>query len=64
MLGSFREHMGGAPGPSGGEIPSLRSAEEVENGHVITQALSIVPIETSLMSFQGSIEKSDCTLLE
>ena len=57
MLGSFKEHMGVAPGPSGGEIPSLRSAEEVENDHVITQALYIVPIETSLTSFQGSVEK-------
>ena len=37
--------------------------EEVGSGHVITQAMYIVPIEKRLTLFQGDERKEDCTLL-
>ena len=39
------------------------TSEEVGSGHVITQAVYIVPIEKRLMLFQGDERKEDCTLL-
>ena len=46
-----------------GEGSGDTASEEVGSGHVIVQAMYIVPIEKCLTLFQGDERKEDCTLL-